>query len=303
MSGPVELRLLEYVACLADELHFGRAADRLGIAQAALSQQVRQLEERLGVRLFERTTRRVRLTTAGEVLVKHARVLLAGVEQAVSQVRAISGEQTGRLVVGGVHLALSHVLPRIIAEFRRLHPAVTVDVQPVSTAVQMESLRNGLIDIAFIRPTAVPGFMRMETVFKEGFVAVLPRQHPLAARKTVTILECSDHPLVGYAPILGASGYSNEVIDAIRKAGRRPNIVQQVGHTLSVATLVAGGVGIGIVPSWLRHVAVDGVVYRPVADLPESIELVAAWPTDSTSPVVEAFIAVTRRQAASRRGK
>ncbi|TKT78350.1 LysR substrate-binding domain-containing protein [Aquamicrobium sp. LC103] len=294
MKHGIELRHIAYFACLAEELHFGRAAERLGIAQAPLSQQIKQLEGRLGTKLFHRTTRRVRLTSAGETFLWHAQEVLNNVDRAVSHTRAISGEQTGRIVVGGVHIAMSHFLPPIIAAFRRSYPAVIVDVMPLGTAEQLRTLESGKINIAFIRPTSETGFMQMEVLANEGFVAVLPRSHPLAAKADLSLRDFAGESMVAYAPILGAS-YNSVVMEALRAAGVHPMIVQEGLHTLSVTTLVAAGVGIAVVPSWVQHMVSPYLVYRPLVELPKTVELAVAWPAGETSAVVLDFISTSRR--------
>lgn len=297
MSNGIELRHLTYFVTLAEELHFGRAAERVGIAQAALSQQIKLLEDRLGTKLFNRTTRRVALTAAGETFLWHAHEILGGFKRAVSHTRAITGETPGRIVVGGVHVAMSHYLPAIIAEFRRDWPAVIVDVVPLGTAEQLRTLESGAINIAFIRPTEQSGFMQMERIASEGFVAALPNDHRLAAKPDLCLADFAGEDLIGYAPILGAS-YSGLIMDALRRAGVHPKAVQECTHTLSVTTLVASGLGVAIVPSWVRFMASPWLTYRPLDALPAAIDLAIAWPTGETSAIVLGFIATARRVAA-----
>jgi DNA-binding transcriptional LysR family regulator len=297
MKHGIELRHLTYFTTLADELHFGRAAERLGIAQAPLSQQIKQLEQRLGTRLFNRTTRKVQLTPAGETFLTHAQELLGGLDRAVNHTRALAGEEAGHLVIGAVHIALSHFLPPIIAEFRKLWPAVTVEVVPLGTAELLRTLENGSINIAFIRPTEQSGYMQMERLASEGFLAALPVGHPLAARSDLVLADFAGEDMIGYAPILGAS-YSGVVVNALRRAGVHPRSVQACNHTLAVTTLVASGLGVAIVPSWVRHIASPWITYRPLAGLPESIELAVAWPTGDSPAIVQDFIATTRRVSA-----
>lgn len=294
MNHGIDLRLLSYFVCLADELHFGRAAERLGMAQAPLSQQIKILEQRLGTLLFHRTTRSVRLTSAGETFLWHAQELLDKVDQAIAHTRAISGEAAGRLVVGGVQKALSDVLPPIIAAYRQKWPAVIVDIVPLGTADQLRTLETGDINIAFIRPTEGTGFMQMERLSSEGFVAAIPRTHRLAGRDQIDLADFAGEPLIGYAPILGAS-YSEDILAALRQAGVHPNVVQKCGHTLSVLTLAASGAGIGIVPAWVQHHHWPDLVFHPLPSLPTSIDLAMAWPTGESSPIVLDFVDIARR--------
>lgn len=298
MNPGLDLRQLRYFVCLADELHFGRAAERLGIAQAPLSQQIRAMEARLGVTLFHRTTRRTRLTTAGETLLRHARTLLDGMDRAVAHTRAMAGETTGRLTVAGVNVAMTHVIPPILAAFRERWPAVIVDVVPLGTGEQLRLLESGAINIAFIRPTEQAPHMQVESLMREGFVVALARGHPLAAREEISLRDLSNEWLIGYAPILGAN-YATIMLAALKRAGLEARVIQECTHTLSVATQVASGLGVAIMPSWIENLRSPHLVFRPIPELPRSIELVVAWPAGETSPLVLEFIATTRRVAAS----
>jgi DNA-binding transcriptional LysR family regulator len=296
MNPAIELRHLHYFLHVAEELHFGRAAERLGMAQAPLSQQIRQLEERLGARLFDRTTRSVVLTPAGSVFLDHARDVLASMNQAVAHTRLISGGERQSIAVGAVSVALYHLLPSIIARFRAKYPEVQVEVVPLPTAEQLKMLTAGELNIAFIRPPASLGFMERETIFKEGFVAIMRHDHPLAARQDLRLRDLKDQDFVGYRSILGAS-YHNTVIDHCRKAGFIPRFVQEASHTVSVSVLVAAGVGVAIIPEWTSLLPVDGLVHRRLPEMPETIDLVIAWPAGEPSPVIRHFIEVTRRLA------
>ncbi len=299
MNDGIDLRRLRYFVCLADELHFGRAAERLGIAQAPLSQQIKLLEERLGVALFHRTTRRTRLTSAGETLLRHAGDLLDGVDRAVAHTRAMASESTGRIVVAGIHMAMSHAIPPILTEFRKTWPAVIVDVVPLGTSEQLRTLASGEINIAFIRPTEQAAFMQMETLSSEGFVAVLPRGHPLTAKAELSLRDFAGEWMVGYAPVLGAY-YSNIVMAELHRAGVNPRVVMQCTHTTAIAAQVASGLGVAIVPEWITSVQSPYLEFRPVPELPNAVDLAVAWPAGESSAVVRDFIATARRVWAGR---
>ncbi|MDP3339191.1 LysR substrate-binding domain-containing protein [Frigidibacter sp.] len=294
MNTGIDLRQLRYFVCLAEELHFGRAAQRLGIAQAPLSQQIRAMEERLGVALFHRTTRRTRLTAAGDTLLRHARGLLGGMDLAVAQTRAMAGETTGRITVAGVNLAMTHVIPPILAEFRKAWPAVIVDIIHLSTSEQLRRLELAEINVAFIRPTERPPHAQVETLMREGFVAALPTGHRLTAQESVSLQDLAQEPLIGYAPILGAS-YATLLMNEFRRAGLHLRIVQECTHTTSVAAHVASGLGVAVMPAWITNIRSPYLEFRPVPELPRAIELVAAWPGGESSPIVLDFLETTRR--------
>lgn len=294
MNTGIDLRQLRYFVCLAEELHFGRAAERLGIAQAPLSLQIRAMEDRLGVMLFHRTTRRTRLTAAGDTLLRHARSLLDGMDRAVAQTRAMAGETTGRITVAGVNLAMTHVIPPIVAEFRRKWPAVIVDLAHIGTSEQLRQLESGEINVAFIRPTERPAHAQVETLMREGFVAALPKGHRLTAKAEVSLQDLAQEPLIGYAPIIGAS-YATFLMNEFRRAGLHLRIVQESTHTTGVASHVASGLGVAVMPEWITNIRSPYLEFRPVPELPRMIELVAAWPAGESSPVVLDFIETTRR--------
>ncbi|WP_245447885.1 LysR family transcriptional regulator [Neorhizobium sp. T6_25] len=297
MKYGIEFRHLHYFACVAEELHFSRAADKLGMAQAPLSQQIRQLEDRLGTKLFRRTTRRVKLTPAGEIFLRHAQEILGGIDRAVTHTRSISGDDSGTISVSGVHVALSHVLPPVISEFRKRYPAMTVDVQVLGTAQQLELLQSSKVQVAFIRPTNPAGFLKTEHILQEGFVAVLPRDHRLAQKEDLTVKDFAGEPIITYAPTVGAS-YYHAIMGALRRVGVYPVIVQEVSHTLAIGTLVAAGVGIAIAPSWLAHNPSPFLVYRRLDDIPAEVELLVAWHAEEKSKIVLDFVETTRRVAA-----
>lgn len=297
----IDLRQLRYFVCLAEELHFGRAAERLGMAQAPLSQQIRLMEERLGVSLFHRTTRRTRLTSAGQTLLRHARELLDAADRAVAHTRAMAGEATGRITVAGVNVAMTHVIPPVLAAFRKLWPAVIVDVVPLGTAEQLRTLETGEINIAFIRPTERAAYMQVETIMSEGFVAAIPSGHRLTEKSDIALSDFEGESLIGYAPILGAN-YATIMMTALRKAGLQARVVQECTHTIAVATQVASGLGVAIMPSWIANIRSPYLEFRPIPELPCAIDLMVAWPTGEPSPIVRDFIATTRRVAANLAG-
>ena len=211
--------------------------------------------------------------------------------------RAVGGQATGRLAVAGVNVAMTHVLPPVLAEFRKRWPAVIVDVVPLGTSEQLQALETGKINVAFIRPTERAAYMEVETILSEGFVAALPRNHRLAAKSAIELSDFIGEPMVGYAPVLGAH-YSTITKAALRKAGVRVSIVCECTHTTAVATQVASGLGVAIMPSWIAHFRSPYLEFRPIPELPHTIDLVIAWSAGEASPVLRDFIATTRSVAA-----
>jgi DNA-binding transcriptional LysR family regulator len=297
MKQRIELRHLEYFVHVAEELHFGRAAERLGMAQAPLSQQIRQLEDRLGATLFRRTTRQVSLTPAGELFLERAKQLLAQAEGAVADIRAASHSPLGRIVVGAVFAVQFRFLPGMINAFRIRYPRVEVDLTIATTAELLRELQGGRINLAFIHPPAAPGPLEIETIAHEGFVALLRRDHPLAGRAPLTLADLADEAFVIQRAALGAS-YHHLVLERCRAAGFRPRVVQETSSVANVAVLVAAGVGVAVVPERATLMPLPDLVHRPLAELPRSIPVAVAFPGGDLPPVIRHFIDIGRKVAA-----
>lgn len=284
----IEIRHLRYFLRVAEELHFGRAAEILGISQAPLSQQIRQLEDRIGVRLFDRTTRSVSLSPAGKVFFKRAQDALAGFESAIYDTQSAGGLNAGRLTIGTVSLALHTFLPAAINAFAAGNPAIRLDMMIYTTEEQMALLEARRIDIAFVRPLRSLAGIASREIYKEGFVAVLPAGSPLARKPDLTVADMRDERFIMFSTILGI-GYQDVVIQRCQQAGFRPKVVQRVSHTMAVVTMVAAGLGVGIVPSWVQNEPLHGVVYRPLEELPKAVSLVVAWRENTTNPFCKSF--------------
>jgi DNA-binding transcriptional LysR family regulator len=275
-------------------MHFGRAAERLGIAQAPLSQQIKQLEERIGVQLFERTTRSVELTQAGTVFLDHARKALGSVEDGVDAVRLIMGEASRKLTIGCVSPVIYSCLPQILRLFRKRCPDTRIDIRILTTAEQLDLMAEKKIDVAFIRPPRAKGNLNIEHLFSEAFVGLIPIEHPLAEKRDIEMRDFANLPYIAYSPILGIS-YQNVVMQYARRFGIHLNIVEEVGHTLGILALVAAGIGVAIAPSWVMHMPHPDVKFVPMPELPsDSVDLSLAWPLDDKSPVVQQFVECAR---------
>ncbi|MSU88492.1 LysR family transcriptional regulator [Rhodobacteraceae bacterium 2CG4] len=301
----IEIRHLRYFLRVAEELHFGRAAEMLGVSQAPLSQQIRQLEERIGVRLFDRTTRTVRLTPAGTALYDHAQEVLSTLEGGIRSAQAAGGLTSGTLKLGAVYVAVFTFMSAAMRDFASRNPQVRLDMQIHTTEEQLALLKDRRIDVAFVRPPRTAAGIAYREVHREGFVAALPAESPLARKPDLGFADFRDQRFVTYSSIVGAS-YQDVVIQHCRKAGYRPNVVQEVSHTHTIVTMVAAGIGIGIVPAWVELTPMRGVVYRPLTELPRAVALVVAWREDSMNPFVRDFVdctlAAARAEAARRAG-
>src|SRR5215831_5969617 len=187
MSQEIEIRHLRYFLAVAETLHFSRAAERLGIAQPPLSQQIRRLEQMIGHRLFDRTTRGVRLTLAGQLLADRARSTIEKVHDDLAQVRRLGRGEEGTLTVGFSGSVMFAELPAAIESYRRRYPKVELRLRELVTAAQIVALLDGTLDLAFLRDGDPTEGIQMTTVLRERYVAVLPAAHPLARKRSLRV--------------------------------------------------------------------------------------------------------------------
>jgi DNA-binding transcriptional LysR family regulator len=285
----VELRQLRYFVAVAEELHFRRAAARLHISQPPLSQQIRALEEELGFALLVRTRRRVELTPAGAAFLRDARALLSELDGAVAAARLIDAGQTGRLRINFVGSALFSIVPGTVERFRKSRPGVALELRERATVDQLRAVRAGVADVGLVRPPIEDDdSVRVETVLRERTVAALPAAHPLAALRRVPLRRLAAEPLVLF-PRDQAPGFHDLLIDSLAGAGSAPRVIQYAPEMLTIIGLVAAGTGVSLVPASVARLALDGVVFRPVAGAPLS-ELVAITRAGDDSALVRSFV-------------
>ena len=243
----MELRQLRYLVALADERHFTRAAAREHIAQPALSQQIRRLEAEVGLALVERTTRRVAMTEAGELLVARARRILAELDAAQAELASLVGVKRGRLAVGALHTRGPVDLSLLLASFHRNHPAGELTVREQSSEELAERLRDDEIDLAFLSVTEriQSRGLELRPLVEEELVAVLPMQHPLAGREGVGLVELADDPFISFR----AGSRLRELLDgAAAQVGFEARIALESNESRRIRSLVSSGLGVAILP-------------------------------------------------------
>ncbi|GAA2085160.1 hypothetical protein GCM10009801_46720 [Streptomyces albiaxialis] len=254
---------------LAEELHFGHAAARLGIAQPPLSQQIRRLEEKVGHPLFSREPGRVALTPAGRELLPVARRALADLADGLAAARAVGSGRAGTLRIGfAASLALT-VLPGVLREFRERFPEVRLDIREMTTAPQIAALREKAIDVGLVREPSVEDGKEVEfrTVLTEPFVAVLPVEHPLAAQRRVAVGQLRDSPFVLLPREVGP-GLHDRITELCVAAGFAPRVVQQAVEWQTVCGLVGAGLGVSLAPASIRRIRLRGVAFRAIGPEP-----------------------------------
>jgi DNA-binding transcriptional LysR family regulator len=296
----MDLRLLSYFLVVAEELHITRAAARLGIQQAPLSQQIKRFEQSLGAQLFRRKPRGVELTDAGVALRDEAASIFASVERAVDTVARVSRGQQGDIRIGLTTSACFHPLPpKAIRSYRRANPQVKIQFEQNSTPGLIGRLQAGRVDVAFIR-TAIgtPDGVTVLPLIEEPMVVALPARHPLASvRRGLTLKSLAHEKFIGYPRAAGAGLYDS-VIAACIVSGFNPDIAYEAPQIVSTLNLVAAGMGICVVPSSMQRLHLDSVVYRPLSGphKPKG-QLNLAVRNDARASPAAAFLAMVRKDA------
>ena len=285
----MDLRRLRYFTAVAEELHFGRAAERMHVVQSAISQQIKLLEEELGFPLLERSRHSVRLTVPGEIFLPEARDILRRTEEAVQRVRASAGGAVGRLTIGFVDNALWSVLPLILRQFRAQWPAVELSLQPLDRSSQMEALRGSIIDVGLI-PAPPPPREGIESasLIAAPLLVALPCGHPLATGGPVSLGQLQAEPFVLFPPRM-RSRLLDIIVTGCAQAGFSPHISQEAEQLHTLLALVSAGLGVTLVPEWVSRSQEAGVAYAPLADALPSYELLSTWRCDAGNPSVAAF--------------
>ncbi|MBY6412974.1 LysR family transcriptional regulator [Rhodococcus sp. BP-252] len=282
-------RLTCFIA-VAEELHFGRAAERLHMTQPPLSRQIQQLENEVGVQLIDRTSRSVTLTAAGVAFLPDARRIVHLAEGAVLTVRRVPTGDLGTVTVGFTGASAHAVLPQLLEKAREQLPDVKVVLREMVSAVQMESLAIGDIDLGLARPPLNRPGISSRPVLHESFVAALPESHPLAQHDKLTIEEFDDQPIVMYSPV-DARYFHELLISTFTVVGVTPRYVQYVTQVHTMLVLVRSGIGMALVPSSSRTMQPEGVVFRPIDTTPKRpVELHAAWRPDNENPALHRFM-------------
>jgi DNA-binding transcriptional LysR family regulator len=285
----METRHLKYFIAVAEERHFGRAALRLHMAQPPLSQQIRQLEELLGTPLLVRTTRKVDLTPAGQVLLDRGRALLQELDALVEDVQQVGAGATGVIRVGFTGTATYRLMPGIVQAARRTLPGLRITVQGEMLTPQMEAaLEEGRLDVAVLRPPVRSDEIALRLLEQDQLVAALPADSPLAERGTLDITDLSAEDFIGYP---SSSAVSSISVEACRKAGFQPRLVQEAKETSTLLSLVAAGMGVALVPMTSRMFSFQGVVFRPLRN-PPPVDLAVAWNRNNETPLVRNFLAL-----------
>lgn len=292
----MELRHLRYFVTLSEELHFGRAAERLHIAQPPLSQQIRQLEGELGFELFHRTKRTVQLTEAGQVFLGEVQQIMRQLQQAIQVGRQTSRGEIGQLVVGFVSSAAYNILPTILRTFRSCVPGVSIELHELTTDQQLEWLREGRMDVGLLRPPVEENRFNCETIFQESLMVALPEAHLLASQSNVCLTSLANEPFILFPRIL-APGLYDLIISLCQQAGFSPKVAQEAIQMQTIVSLVAADMGVAIVPASLQNLQRIGVVYKTLEEATPKVAIAMIWRKNETSPTMLRLVEIVKQAA------
>jgi DNA-binding transcriptional LysR family regulator len=287
----MELRHLRYFVAVAEELHFGRAAQRLHIQQPPLSRQIQDLEAELGFPLFERSRRRVELTPAGSALLGRTRQVFDALEVAVHDARSASEGESGRLVIGYPSSLAYSGLTELLRAFRTRLPSVELSLRELPPGDQIDGLKAGSLDVGFVRTSLDDPTLAAELVRREALMVVLPDDHPLASRRSIPLKALAREPFVMFPRARGPAFY-DQLMALCGTAGFTPRIVQEAAQ-LDIVSMVAAGFGVSIMPSSMRNFRRPSLAFRPIVGSPQT-ELLIVWRHQNLSPALHKFVDLVR---------
>jgi DNA-binding transcriptional LysR family regulator len=295
----MDLKRLKSMTVLAEELHFGRAAERLGIAQPALTQQIQSLERDIGVQLFLRTKRSVRLTISGQVMLSEAVRTLQQAERTILVAKQAGRGQLGHIEIGFVGSAVfSGVLAGAIARYRAVNPLVEFRLNELGILQQLQDVASGQLDVGIIRlpvKSAAPE-LTISAIYRDPIILAIPARHPLAKLKAVPAGRLRNEPFVA-VQIQEGVGFNAQVAELCAVAGLTPQITQRAGQFTALVGMVAGGLGLAFVPSSVKNLKIPDVVYRPVSNSDQKSDLAMVHRKSERAPVLLSFIKELKQAA------
>jgi len=285
----MEMRHLRCLVAVAEELHFGRAAQRLHLSQPPVSLAIKELEAELGVTLFERTSRRILLTRHGEAALQDARAVLARAELLKRRAKDAARGASGTISIAFISLAAYSFLPAALRRFTQSHPSVKVTLQESTTDQMLAELEKGTLDIGLI--FASPGMadaLAYRPLRREALIVALPEKHPLAAAATVPLEQLAHERFLGFERHYGPMIFDAMVATCMRHGFSPELFPARQMHT--IVSLVSGGIGVALVPASVKALHREGVVYRPIRGERTLVETGAAWRRADESAQVQALL-------------
>jgi len=294
-AGLVDLRHLRHFVALAETLHFHRAAERLHLAQPSLSRSIRSLEEELGMPLFLRNQREVRLTSAGAALLPEARLLLAHAARTRRLMQDIGRGDAGVLRIGFVGSTAITLLPRLLRSFRAAHPQVRLELQEMSSAAQTRALLAGQMDVALIRDMEAGPDIRQHSLLKERLLLLVPTGHALAQQAPVPFSLLADADIVLLRREVAPGSYDRIWANCLAH-GLQPRILMEMADSNAVLSMVAAGLAVSFLFSSFAQAARPGVTFLPLQDEMADSEVFLAWQEEiaQQSSALRSFIGLAQ---------
>lgn len=289
MSNQLEIRHLKYFLAVAEELHYRKAADRLFISQPGLSRQIKQMEEDLGIKLFERHNRKVELTNAGSYLKREIAQHLTDLDRIFEQAKLLSDGVEGHLKFGYVGSAMQDIIPNLLLRFRKDYPNVKFSLKELDNDKQIESLLHNAIDIGFVRLERVPRDLKIIPVIKENFCLVLPKNHPINENNFKTLKQFENEAFILFDSKYSAS-YFEKVMQIFDDHGFSPIISHNTIHASSIYKLVENNFGVSVVPKSLQNKSIKGVKFIELKRVSQKTVLSAVWNKTSRNPILKKLL-------------
>ena len=287
----MELRHLSYFQAVAEELNYRKAAERLFISQPGLSRQIKQLEEMLGVQLFERDKKHVSLTAAGVFLKGEVDFVINHLESTKSQLKLIDSGKVGELRIGFLGSASNRVLPDLLSKINTSEPLITTSLEELSNSVQVEMIQKDKLDLGFVRLASVPEDLEMKPILRDTFSLVVPENHPIGNPDFSSVSQFRDDSF-----ILFSSDYSNyyyeQILSICRDSGFSPKIKHKSVHALTIFRLVENGLGVAIVPSSLKEGYDLKVRFMEIPGISQFTELSVIWKPENRNPALGRVLAL-----------
>jgi DNA-binding transcriptional LysR family regulator len=281
----MELRHLHYFQAVAEELNYRKAAERLFISQPGLSRQIKQLEEMLGVQLFERDKKHVSLTVSGVFLKGEVDFVMNHLESTKSQLKLIDSGKVGELRIGFLGSASNRVLPDLLTKLNTSEPLITTSLEELSNSVQVDMIQKDKLDIGFVRLASVPEDLEIKPVLRDSFSLVVSQDHPIRELDFNSVSQFSEESF-----ILFSSDYSNyyyeQILGICREAGFSPKVKHKSVHALTIFRLVENGLGIAIIPTSLKEGYDLNVRFMEIPGIPQFTELSVIWKPANRNPAL-----------------
>ena len=289
----MELRQLRHFVVLAEEMHFGRAAKRLFMTQPALSNSLMRLEEEMQVRLFERDSKAMSITVVGRAMLQRAQEIVSLTEKLEQFGRSMAAGRAGMIEIGFTGTLLYRGLADILNRFSAAFPEIDLSVREISSQVQIDMLRSGRLDAAFINSPVPPAGLSSLALFEERFVACLPDRHPLAGKRQIDVKELRDDVFVMFSRD-PSPAYYDHVMSICAAAGFQPKVRIGAGQVLSIVALVASGLGVSLVPESVAKAGIAGAAYVPLRGVERQPSAFLTWNAQRDVPGLEALIDTVR---------